>query len=233
MSAHLITSGASTSLARKKPIRTPLETSPVNSPSATVLPALRSRAQMLPFVAVAAFLMACQTAQPEEANKQAESSAGSTEATSDGEEDLSPGILENWLKELTESPTTEDTPSLSVTAADQQWRLSYPNLLGPEIPLDIDIALHPHMTVIMAPLLTLPSHTPKELLVALLSYNYELYQAKLALNDQGRLYLGFEVPNRLLDRQEFRDNVHSLVSSAGTIAHHIASLLQAGEDTPK
>lgn len=121
--------------------------------------------------------------------------------------------LEKWLRAHVESDkrSVATRAQIEVVAEGKHWRVGFPDrLLAPGQPVKVEIVRHPAMTVMMAPLLRVPKNPPAEMLGALLAQNYELYQAKLSLGPQGDLYVSYEVPNRLLDRQELIDDVEDL-----------------------
>lgn len=149
-----------------------------------------------------------------------------------GAGDVSPENVEAWLGSYVRERSDEASPPvLTTTVAEKQWRLTFPGRLIEGAPMQVEIALHPAMTVLMAPLLPLPASTSRDLLASLMVQNYELYQSKLSISPEGQLFASYEVPNRLLDRRELLENVEDLTVLGRNIASAVSARL--GEEAAR
>ena len=91
------------------------------------------------------------------------------------------------------------------------------------------VVLHtPDITKIMAKFFTLPADMPAPFLRAMLNRNFKTFQAKLELDDSGDLFLAYEVPNRILDKQELIDDVKDTARLVDRLAPDFYALARGG-----
>lgn len=138
--------------------------------------------------------------------------------------------VERWLQTFTKENklTGEREPTLEPVAEGKQWKLTWKELhAGKGQPMSVHVAHHPGLTVMMGWLTFLPEHTPAPLLRSILQQNYEIFQAKLAVDEHGALVVAYEIPNRLLDREELVANLEEIVRIVQTLAPQIDQHIDA------
>lgn len=129
------------------------------------------------------------------------------------DEGVSGAQLQAWLAAhvAADQRKTPARARLETVSEGARWRVVFPDrLLAPNEAVEVQVVRHKAMTVMAAPLLVLPQSVPPELLGSLLVQNFDLYQSKLALGPGNRLFISYEVPNRLLDERELGENLEDL-----------------------